>query len=60
MHVLTDLPSGGASYLSWGIFQISVPNLIVVSILVVVFVLALVLPFPGGHEDEPDVTGEHQ
>ena len=55
-----DLPDGAASYLTWGIFQISVPNLIVVSALVLVFALALVLPFPGGHDEEPDTSGDHR
>ena len=60
MPVPAELPGGAASYLSWGIFQISVPNLIVVSVLVLVFALALVLPFPGGHEEDNDATGPHQ
>ncbi len=60
MHVPMDLPDGAASYLTWGIFQISVPNLIVVSALVLVFALALVLPFPGGHDEEPDTSGDHR
>jgi len=34
-------------YLHWGVFQISLANLIVVLAMVGVFVLALVLPFPG-------------
>ena len=35
-------------YLTWGVIQISVANLIVIGVMVVVFVLALVLPFPKG------------
>ena len=60
MHVPMDLPDGAASYLTWGIFQISVPNLVVVSLLVLVFALALVLPFPGGHDEETDAKADHQ
>jgi len=44
--------TGPASYIGWGIFTISIPNLIMVSLLVGLFVLALVLPFPGGKGDE--------
>jgi hypothetical protein len=35
-------------YLQWGVIQISVANLVVVVAMVVVFVAALLLPFPKG------------
>jgi hypothetical protein len=35
-------------YLNWGVIQISVANLVVIGIMVVVFVAALLLPFPKG------------
>ena len=31
----------------WGFIQLSGPNLIVIGLMIVVFVLALVVPFPG-------------
>ena len=34
-------------YLHWGVIQISLANLIVIGLMLGVFVLALVLPFPG-------------
>ena len=34
-------------YLHWGVVQISVANLVVIAIMIVLFLLALVLPFPG-------------
>jgi hypothetical protein len=34
-------------YLHWGVIQISVANLVVILLMVTMFVLALVLPFPG-------------
>ncbi len=37
-----------AKYVHWGWFQMSVPNLIVIVLMLVVFVLAIVVPFPGG------------
>jgi len=40
-----------ATYFSWGWLQISVGNLIVIVVMLVLFILALVLPFPGGHHD---------
>jgi hypothetical protein len=40
-------------YVHWWVIQLSVANLVVVALMVVVFVLALVVPFP-----KPD-DGEH-
>ncbi|MFZ0159068.1 MAG: hypothetical protein WAL50_08585 [Kineosporiaceae bacterium] len=39
--------SGEGNYLTWGWFSISWGNLAVIITMLVVFVLALVLPFPG-------------
>jgi hypothetical protein len=39
-----DQPAG---YLHWGFILISWPNLIVIGLMVVLFALALILPFPG-------------
>lgn len=38
-------------YLSWGVVSVSVANLVIVTVMVAVFVLALLLPFPSedGH-----------
>ena len=35
------------TFLHWGVIQISVANLVVIILMLVVFVAALVLPFPG-------------
>ena len=35
-------------YVHWGVIQISVANLVVIAIMVVLFVLAVLLPFPKG------------
>lgn len=37
-----------AYFLHWGVVQISLANFVIVAVMVVLFVLALVLPFPGG------------
>ncbi len=37
----------GGYYIHWGVVQISLANLLVVIAMVAVFILALVLPFPG-------------
>ncbi|MFF4573414.1 hypothetical protein [Streptomyces sp. NPDC001410] len=40
--------NGTGRYVHWGVIQLSVANLLVIGIMVVVFVGALLLPFPGG------------
>jgi hypothetical protein len=35
------------AFVHWGVIQISVANLFVIILMLVVFVLALFLPFPG-------------
>ena len=34
-------------YVHWHFFQMSVPNVVVIGVMLLVFVLAIVLPFPG-------------
>ena len=41
-----------ATYLHWGFILISMPNLLVIGGMIVLFALALVAPFPGGGEAE--------
>ncbi|MCI4658695.1 MULTISPECIES: hypothetical protein [Cryobacterium] len=51
MHPLisyfASLDSPGV-YLGWGAFQIQLGNLIVILVMILLFVLALFLPFPSG------------
>jgi hypothetical protein len=47
------LLGGQAYYLHWGVIQISLTNFLIIVAMVVLFILALVLPFPGGKEDVP-------
>jgi hypothetical protein len=37
---------GTGHYLHWGFIQISVANLVVIVLMTLVFVLAIILPFP--------------
>lgn len=37
-------------YLHWGVIQISVANLVVIGVMVVLFVVALLVPFPKGRD----------
>jgi hypothetical protein len=45
--------NGSGHYISWGFIQISVANLVVIILMVVVFVLAILLPFPRRKGDRP-------
>jgi hypothetical protein len=38
--------NGSGHYIQWGFIQISVANLVVIFLMAVVFVLAILLPFP--------------
>jgi hypothetical protein len=42
---LIDL-GGTGHYVHWGFIQISVANLVVIVLMIVVFILAILLPFP--------------
>jgi hypothetical protein len=48
--LFSDLASATdvGAFLTWGVFGIQVGNLIVIIAIVVLFVLALVVPFPKG------------
>jgi hypothetical protein len=51
---------GHAYFLRWGVIQISLANLIVIVLMLVIFVVALLLPFPHADRDDrlsdgPDV-----
>lgn len=50
MQVPGDVPH----YFESGMWSVSVPNLIVILLMVLLFVLALVLPFPKDHGDASD------
>jgi hypothetical protein len=40
--------NGTGYYIHWGFFQMSLANFIVILLMIVVFILALLLPFPRG------------
>jgi hypothetical protein len=43
--------NGPASYLDWGWLSISVPNLMVILVMIILFVVAILLPFvKDGHK----------
>lgn len=54
MIAATGILGGRAYFLHWGVVQISLANLLVIVAMIVVLGLALVLPFPHGHDDPAD------
>jgi hypothetical protein len=50
--VLINL-NGPGRYVHWGFVQISVANLVVILLMVAVFVLAILLPFPRRKDPNP-------
>ncbi len=49
-----DIVFAAGKYISWGVVSISLTNFLVIVAMVVVFVLALVVPFPHDHEPPAD------
>jgi hypothetical protein len=49
-----QVPGDSPHYFESGIWSVSAPNLIVILLMILLFVLALVLPFPKDHDDSSD------
>ncbi|MEA2637109.1 MAG: hypothetical protein QOE18_166 [Chloroflexota bacterium] len=41
-----------APYVHWGFILISLPNLVLIAVMVLIFIAALLLPFPGHSRKE--------
>jgi hypothetical protein len=51
MTSLSMVTAAPGKYIHWGVLQISVTNATIIAVMIVLFVLALVVPFPT-HDDE--------
>lgn len=49
-----------ATYLSWGFILISIPNLLMIIGMIVLFILALFVPFPHGGEEPGAEERRHE
>lgn len=49
---------GAGRYIHWGVIQISMANLAIIAVMVLLFILALVVPFPTDHD--PQARQEEQ
>lgn len=48
--MITQVRAAAGKYVDWGVLHVSVTNLAIIAAMVLVFVLALVLPFPHGKD----------
>jgi len=53
MSALSIVAEGPGRYIHWGVIQISVANAIIIAVMVLLFTLALVVPFPS-HDEQAD------
>ncbi|HYO20212.1 MAG TPA: hypothetical protein VES02_16285 [Dermatophilaceae bacterium] len=56
MSALSIAAEGPGKYIQWGVIQISVANAIIIGVMILLFILALVVPFPT-HDDQSDEEG---
>lgn len=49
---MLSLSGPGGAYVDWGVIHISVTNLAVIGVMLVLFVLAIAIPFPRHHDKE--------
>jgi hypothetical protein len=54
MNVAGGLLSRPAYFLHWGVVQISLANFLVIIAMIILFVLALVIPFPHGRRADDE------
>jgi len=57
MSLTALVQAGAGSYVHWGWFSISLTNLLIIAAMLVVFVLALVVPFGHGGGSGPASDG---
>ena len=58
MSGLSIAAGAPGKYITWGVIQISVTNLTIICVMIVLFILALVVPFPT-HDVEQPKQEEH-
>jgi hypothetical protein len=55
--VASGLLSGRPHYLHWGVIQISLTNFLIIVTMLVLFLLALLVPFPQSRTEQLDEEG---
>jgi hypothetical protein len=54
MSALSTSTGGAGNYVHWGVVLISVTNLAIIGSMVLLFILALVVPFPSGKDSKAE------
>ena len=57
MRGLSIVADGPGRYIHWGVLQISMANLVIIGVMVILFVLALVVPFGSAKSRPADREG---
>ena len=60
MAAAQTLLAGAGHYVHWGVIQISLTNFLIIAGMVVVFILALIVPFPGAKEPDRSEQGHDE
>ena len=58
MSALSIVAGAPGKYIAWGVIQISVVNLAIIGVMVLLFILALVVPFPTHDDESGDQEGQ--
>jgi hypothetical protein len=58
MSGLSIAAEAPGKYIHWGVIQISVANLAIIGVMVLLFILALVVPFPTHDDESGDQEGQ--
>ena len=57
IRALTDAADPAGKYVHWGVVQISVTNIAIIGFMLLLFILALVVPFPSGADSQGGPDG---
>ena len=57
MSGLSIAAGAPGKYITWGVIQISVTNLTIICVMILLFILALVVPFPTHDDEQPKNEG---
>ncbi|MEP7034438.1 MAG: hypothetical protein ABI662_01865 [Dermatophilaceae bacterium] len=57
MSAFSVVTETAGRYVHWGVVLISLTNLLIILAMVALFILALVVPFPSGHDEADDREG---
>jgi hypothetical protein len=60
MDAASGLLSKPAYFLHWGVVQISLANFLVIVAMILIFILALIIPFPHGRREVERVEDDDE